>query len=189
MCKLADGSLSTDYKVGDEFEVVEEGYFHKGSVVKLLEDDESDRPLFEIVCGDMKIDDKHYEYWSSLKPRRKQFTKADLKDGMVVTYRKGGFERLVFDGELFAFDDSGISHTASLDKYEDSLLRTAGSSDDIIKVSYMNETLWERQEETAEQKEIKRLHGVIEDAQETIDNALEVINNAKHAIAALDGDK
>ena len=47
---------------------------------------------------------------------------------------------------------------------------------DIVKVEYMGKVLWERIEETPAQKEIKRLQGIIKEAQD----ALNVINNGNN---------
>jgi hypothetical protein len=55
--KLADGSLSTDYKLGDLFiyvdpRGVDHGTFRSGSVVELLTEDGTDCPLFGLVRGE-----------------------------------------------------------------------------------------------------------------------------------------
>lgn len=47
--KLADGSLSTDCKVGDKFEVVvdDDAFFKLGEVIGLVNDDGSSRAKFK----------------------------------------------------------------------------------------------------------------------------------------------
>lgn len=73
MYKLADGSLSTDYKLGDKFVLVETSEFRVDSVVSLFRDDESCAPLFKLVSGFCDWDNCNgepgaWEYWSNLKP-------------------------------------------------------------------------------------------------------------------------
>lgn len=109
------------------------------------------------------------------------FTKAGLKDGMTVTYREGGHERLVFGGELFARTGGRFDRATSLDRYEDSLLRLAGSADDIIKVSYMGEVLWEREEESERDKKIKALSEEAAKAQQAVDAIQKQIKELENA--------
>ena len=95
--KLADGSLSNQYEVGDTFVVVGNSrYFDRGSVILFAKDDGSGCPWFF-----SKYDrDDYYISWHKLEPseetKRKYqknststFTKSDLQDGMRVTYRNG----------------------------------------------------------------------------------------------------
>ena len=177
MYRLADGSLSTDYKVGDEFEVVVVGdsFVNINGVVALLRDDTTSAPYFRLISGSAIYEyDEYCCSWSALKPRRKQFTKADLKDGMVVTYRNKQ-ERTVLGDGLYDVKADSAKLNHPLSSFADGMTDMFIDGDspiDIIKVSYMNEVLWERKEETAEQKEIKRLRGVIEDAQKAL-SALE----------------
>ena len=49
--KLADGSLSTDYKVGDRFVVLQGGSISIGSIVKLYKDDGTNAPMFKVIEG------------------------------------------------------------------------------------------------------------------------------------------
>jgi len=50
--ELADGSLSTNYKVGDKFVVVvDSGTIIKDSIVELFEDDGTSCPLFKVIEG------------------------------------------------------------------------------------------------------------------------------------------
>jgi hypothetical protein len=85
--KLADGSLSTDYKVGDLFVVAvdDERLLSKGGVVKLSEDDNSDRPWFDIVDGEIKNDDPlgygfkdHVFQWEHLEPFKHNLSSKDM---------------------------------------------------------------------------------------------------------------
>jgi uncharacterized Zn finger protein (UPF0148 family) len=130
-------------------------------------DDKTNAPLFvpkdgNMICATLP--------WSILKPHRKQFTKADLKDGMVVTIRDGR-EAVVYMGILNEVEEDIFTKNRLIAEtnYCDNLTAIGGRHCyDAMKVSYMGETLWEREEEIAEQKEIKRLRGVIEDAQKAL---------------------
>lgn len=85
--KLADGSLSTDYKVGDLFVVAvdDERLLPKGGVVKLSEDDNSDRPWFDIVDGEIKeydllgfgLEDRVFQ-WEHLEPFKHSLSSKDM---------------------------------------------------------------------------------------------------------------
>lgn len=85
--KLADGSLSTDYKVGDLFVVAvdDERLLPKGGVVKLSEDDNSDRPWFDIVDGEIKeydllgfgLEDRVFQ-WEHLEPFKHNLSSKDM---------------------------------------------------------------------------------------------------------------
>jgi hypothetical protein len=165
MYRLADGTMSTDYKVGDKFVVVQvAAYFQRGDIITLTEDDMTKCPLFgagENPC-----------HWSKLEAYKPQFTKSDLKDGMVVTYRNEE-KRILIGGEFYEKVDSNWNSTSSIGRYYKDLLRDGSRNLDIMKVEYMDKVLWEREEEeTPEQKEIKRLQGIIKEAQD----ALNVIN-------------
>jgi hypothetical protein len=63
--KLADGSMSTDYKIGDKFYVVEGS--DKGCVAIFLKDDGSNCPWFY-----KGRDDRNCEVWEWLKPFNKE---------------------------------------------------------------------------------------------------------------------
>lgn len=75
MYKLADGTNSTDYKIGDRFEVVVDDTlgFTKGSLVELCCYDRTRQPIFKLVSGN-----SHYNFadgeiwgfalWEDLKP-------------------------------------------------------------------------------------------------------------------------
>lgn len=70
--KLADGSLSTDYEIGDRFIIIGSELFGDGSVVSLYDDDGSDCPLFKFINGscDYNCCDGEkgaYAWWSNLK--------------------------------------------------------------------------------------------------------------------------
>lgn len=101
------------------------------------------------------------------------FTKSDLKDGMVVTYRDKK-ARIVFDGKLYTTDvdsDSFLCQT-DLEDFSDSLSCIDYEMNDIMKVEYMGEVLWEREEETDEQKRIKELKDSIAKMHEELDSLM-----------------
>ena len=85
--KLADESYSDEYKIGDKFEVVGGFILNVGSVVEFVQDDGSPSPKFKLSSEGV-----WYCPWSFLKPYKvpaKQFTKSDLRDGMICTSRCG----------------------------------------------------------------------------------------------------
>lgn len=77
MHKLADGSLSVEYKLGDKFKVShrvsEQAVFSEGSIVSFYEDDESEHPLFKLESGNSEFfncdgEAGGYCYWFCLTP-------------------------------------------------------------------------------------------------------------------------
>jgi hypothetical protein len=63
--KLADGSMSTDYKIGDRFYITEG--LDKGRIATLVEDDGSSLPWFD--KGGV---DRNCEFWEGLNPCTKE---------------------------------------------------------------------------------------------------------------------
>ncbi|QHZ59771.1 hypothetical protein HWD03_gp090 [Alteromonas phage vB_AmeM_PT11-V22] len=111
--------------------------------------------------------------------KNKPFTKDNLKDGMVVNFRDTDFkEGVVFRERIFATDKSPYSRISSggitqLEELLDNLKHDSYPEYDIMKVSYMDEVLWERVEETPEQKRIKELEKIISDAQKELESLSE----------------
>lgn len=67
--------------------------------------------------------------------------KSDLKNGMIVTLRRG-VEKIIIGGCLF--NEEGTI-TSKLDYYNDDLTYTNNcTSEDIMKIKYGSETIWER---------------------------------------------
>lgn len=97
------------------------------------------------------------------------FTKSDLKDGMVVTYRdsysSNNLKRVVFKGSLYRVSEDGMSmsHRVYLKYYSDTLEYDNEGDMDIMKVTYMDEILWEREEESEEDKKIKKFATLLQD--------------------------
>ena len=71
--RLADWSDSELYKVGVTFETSQWGIFGRGSIIKLLLNEESARPYFVLVSGSCKTSNfnKGCANWSSVKPTQK----------------------------------------------------------------------------------------------------------------------
>ena len=76
------------------------------------------------------------------KKEKEQFTKADLKDGMVVVYRDGR-RRIVLKGELYE-----ITVCNDLDGYNEELMcdMQGDRKLDIMRVYENNELIWKREE-------------------------------------------
>ena len=77
-----------------------------------------------------------------------EFTKADIKNGMVVTYRNG-CKRVAFNKEFYAYTENGISIKRGniLEEYNDDLIRYDELEGlDIMEVEYEGEVLWTRKE-------------------------------------------
>lgn len=93
------------------------------------------------------------------------FTKKDLKNGDIVTYRDGK-KRIVLNNELYA-DIKGIYNTDScnrLNNYRDDLLDEFNDNDlDIVKVERVDSyiTVFERKKEILDNEEKKYLRTVI----------------------------
>ena len=164
--KLADGSLSDQYEVGDTFVVHQSGqsrYFSEGDVIIFYEDDGSYCPRFS--------PDKYGEgspiSWHRLLPteetKRKyqkpsastftsSFTKSDLQDGMRVVYRDGSV-RAVLGNNLLYFSrqefngNGGWKQASYLNSYDKDLHSANYNDHDIIRVEDRDGTLlFERQE-------------------------------------------
>jgi hypothetical protein len=141
---LADGSLSSDYDIGDQFEVVDKSEL----IVTLTCNDGYMNPFFGNRCY----------AWSRLKPYKKfqkqdqkTFTKVDLKDGMVVTYREPG-ERIFYKGKFLHEGRFGSEVT----NFEDDLTHKRFSEYDIVKVTFGGDVLWERKEDLPEETILKK---------------------------------
>ena len=73
--ELADGSMSTDYKIGDKFVSVDDGIFPIGAIVVYTSEDNSDCPWFT-------QEGRKYEgacYWWRLKAYKEPSTEAPTK--------------------------------------------------------------------------------------------------------------
>ena len=75
--KLDDGSLSTDYKVGDLFIVSgNASTFDKGSLIKFIKDDFSQNPKFKLIKGSCYIrDNEAFISWCFLSKYKQTLLK------------------------------------------------------------------------------------------------------------------
>lgn len=105
------------------------------------------------------------------------FTKSDLKDGDIVTYRNGE-KRTVINNKLI--DEEG-EDANELNYYEKDLIQEDGTSNlDIIKVERPSyETVFERKEEILDEIEKEYLRGVIRPFRKDIDNIVKVRESQK----------
>lgn len=74
----------------------------------------------------------------------KSFTKADIKDGMVVTYRNGN-KRMIIDKVFYSYPEIKKSGNL-LSNYNDDLTLNSSKYEDIVEVSYDSEVIWRRKE-------------------------------------------
>ena len=62
--KLADGSMSSDYEIGDKFKITQRGgIFSYGEIITFTEDDETECPYFTNDKGVI-----HFKMWRRLSP-------------------------------------------------------------------------------------------------------------------------
>ena len=142
------------FKVGDKVKVIakKQGHgFNIGEIVKIEEI--SDR---EYKCSSLKKDKL---WWMGEDEFIKvKFIKSDLKDGDIVTYRKG-LKKIVSGDKLYRID-----LFAPLRYYTEDLKDVDGEEEyDIVKVErpVKYETVFERKEEVLDETEKKYLTEVI----------------------------
>ena len=171
--KLADGSDSEQYKIGDEFEVVCDKYhgFDVGEVIKLESLKGCDCPNFYGYCSDSNVYASQSVKWQEIKPHRNPFTKSDLKDGMRVELAKGCM--LYVTGGIIQADrsDENYYEFYSLDRYRQALSHKRHSYLHIVRVTDRDGTIvFEREPEkrkitielTDEQIESLKQQGIID---------------------------
>lgn len=98
--------------------------------------------------------------------KSKQFTKSDLKDGDIVTYRNGN--KRTIEGNILIDKDGFIMGT--LKSYEDNLKHINVKENDIIKVErpVKYKTVFEREEEILDETEKRYLRNVIRPFRDTV---------------------
>lgn len=154
--KLADGSLSTQYQVGDSFVVTTDvdSMFPIETEITLIKDDGTASPRFASTCDD------HHEDWDLLVPTEatkkkysKSFTNGDFQDGMRVTLRDGSVCSILGDN-LLHFNPHGFYGNGSweqatyLSNFKDDLSHNSIKRLDIMYVVDRDGTvLFERKEE------------------------------------------
>lgn len=158
--KLADGSLSTDYEVGDEFTCntnpCVDGFDHNDGTVTLISSDCANE--FDFLASFSGAKCNYWAAWEWLTPtpetkrkaeaRKKPFTKSDLKDGMRVELRDGDTHYVCGD-VAFRTTGGAMNRRYSLDQLNDDLeQRTGNPLGDVIKVTDRDGTvLFERNPE------------------------------------------
>ena len=162
--QLADGSWSSEYKIGDRFVASGGASFSDGSIVELHADDGSINPHFKLLTGERRGmftfgEDVCRANWMLLKPAPKPFTKSDLKCGMRVTHRDGD-EYYVLNGMLV---EDGFNRCrlvrfdvfTELDEYDEDLENINDPDYSIVKVTDRDGTvLFEREEAKKEVREM-----------------------------------
>ena len=74
----------------------------------------------------------------------KSFTKANIKDGMILTYRNGN-KRMIIDKVFYSYPEIKKSGNL-LSNYNDDLTLNSSKYEDIVEVSYDGEVIWRRKE-------------------------------------------
>lgn len=142
------------FKVGDKVKVIAEKRGHEFDVGEIVKIEEiSDR---DYKCSSLKKDEL---WWMGEDEFVKvKFIKSDLKDGDIVTYRKG-LKKIVSGDKLY-----GNDLFAPLRYYTEDLKDVDGEEEyDIVKVErpVKYETVFERKEEILDETEKKYLTEVI----------------------------
>lgn len=196
--QLADGSWSSEYKVGDKFLFSwnKQHKFRQGEVVVYIEDDDSDSPRFM-----NSSEEKAYCYWSSLSKYKSEesmdlsintFKKEDLKTGMRVTCRNGEVYVVLLnttEGDVLCKFDGGFNWLGDYNN-EDLIMEDGDCPEyDIIKIqeptigslakqTSLGAVIWERKEEISPlQKDFDELQSQIKALQEKANTIQQQINN------------
>lgn len=143
------------FKVGDRAKVIKEGTHCQkiGAIVKILEVNTGTG----VYYADCPYKGKWYLREDELTTV--QFTKSDLKDGDIVTYRNGNQRTL--KGDVLV-DKEGF-RVGSLRAYDNNLIHTNVPENSIVKVErpVQYETVFERKEEILDEAEKEYLKAVI----------------------------
>lgn len=145
------------FKVGDRVKVIARKHGHCFDIGEVVKIEEVGRADYR--CSSLE----RYAIWwlGDDEVAEVKFTKSDLKDGDIVTYRDGQ-KRTVFCNKLI--NESGVS-THYLTSYNESLKKTElqKSQTDIVKVErpVKYETVFERKEEILDETEKRYLANVI----------------------------
>lgn len=145
------------FKVGDRVKVIARKHGHCFDIGKVVNIKEVNHEGY--VCSSLE---RNKIWWlRDDEVAEVKFTKSDLKDGDIVTYRDGQ-KRTVFCNKLI--NESGLS-TQYLTSYNESLKKTElqKSQTDIVKVErpVKYETVFERNEEILDETEKRYLANVI----------------------------
>lgn len=112
-------------------------------------------------CAPYLLDLDPDERWLDKELELVQFTKSDLKDGDIVTYRYGDRRTLIKN--TFECHSLGKSTSVLEDYNEDLTMKNGNEGMDIIKIERpaQYETVFERKEEILDETEKRYLRGVI----------------------------
>ena len=152
--RCVDQDISDYFVTGDIYEVIDGVIMSKNNnpynpsepYFTVKEINENCVPQFELV-------------------EEKPFTKADIKNGMIITYRNG-CKRVVFNEVFYDYIVDEIGHKSGnlLKEYNDDLIRyDEFRGQDIMEVEYEGEVLWTR-------KEYYTLEEVVKEAKEMCKN-------------------
>lgn len=158
------------FKVGDKVKVIAKRHGHEfdiGEIVRIEEVSDID-----YKCSSLKKN----EFWWMGEDEfvEWKFTKSDLKDGDIVTYRDGR-KKIVFEDKFY-----GSNHFVLLKYYTEDLKDIDGEEEnDIIKVErpVKYETVFERKEEILDETEKRYLASVIKPFKnkiETIEKTIKI---------------
>lgn len=148
------------FKVGDKVKIIKsefpgEKYAENVGKVSVIEKVDKNGTIYPYKLKDI------YSCWGEheLELVKESFTKADLKDGDIVTYRNG-WERTFKGNQLFQNNFS----VKQISDYNDDLTDSKGTHAlDIVKVERAKEfeVVYERKEEILDEAEKKYLSGII----------------------------
>lgn len=162
------------FKVGDEVKVLKEGSHGQdiGTICKIIKIDNKDTNMPYLA----KCPNNAAQWFYEKELGKIQFTKSDLKDGDIVTYRNGE-KRIVENINLI--DETGeIAHR--LDYYTNELKVDSRccSNLDIIKVErpVQYKTVYERKEEILDEAEKRYLRDVIRPFRKDLDFIIKAEN-------------
>ena len=194
---MADGSWSSEYKVGDKFVCVyceDHHIFIDGEIVEFILNDGSKNPRFkgndnqEAFCSWVRL--SKYKSEESMNKFMNTFKKEDLKTGMRVTCRSGEVYVVCLntsEGDIFCMFDGGFNRVSSYD--DNWLLKTCNEKYDIVKIESPLHVadnmvkhpkltlLWERKEISPLQKDFDDLQSQIQALQEKANTIQQQINN------------
>ncbi|MBM68202.1 MAG: hypothetical protein CME43_01835 [Haliea sp.] len=137
--ELIGGDNMCKFKVGDKVKRKDGELFSNGEQVLTIKE-----VFYDANYDEWSVRFKETGTYITESKLDLVFTKSDLKDGMVVTYRDRQ-KRVLFEDKFYNM--SAISAGSYLTFFNDDLTNQSNKDLDIIKVEYMGEVLWERKEE------------------------------------------
>lgn len=173
-------------KVGDKVKLIKATDctygFKIGDICEILNTNSNGHYQIEIMNNNGAtgyVDEEHIELVNN------QFTKSDLKDGDIVTY-KNGYKRTVINNKLI--DEKG-TEGYELRYYKENLIEKDGEDSlDIIKVERPTQykTVFERKEEILDDVEKRYLRNVIRPFKKDIEYIRKIkSNNGEYLIVFL----